>query len=78
MTQYMMHYALNITLVAICGAYILTALALWASEELLRPHGMNSAYRGRSRPTRHGVDVSGRSGVFKKIPISQEKFSANA
>lgn len=34
MTHYMMHYALNITLVAICGAYILTALALWASEEL--------------------------------------------
>jgi hypothetical protein len=37
MTHYMMHYALNITLVAICGAYILTALALWASEDLLRP-----------------------------------------
>jgi hypothetical protein len=34
MMQYMTHYALNITLAAICGTYILTALALWASEEL--------------------------------------------
>jgi hypothetical protein len=31
---FMSHYALNITLAAICGAYILAALALWASEEL--------------------------------------------
>lgn len=31
---FMSHDALNITLGAICGAYILTALALWASEEL--------------------------------------------
>jgi hypothetical protein len=30
----MMHYAPNIALGAICGAYILTALALWASEKM--------------------------------------------
>ena len=34
MTHYMMHHALNITLAAVCGAYILTALTPWASEEL--------------------------------------------